>query len=67
VDRNISTIKRNTGVLLDAGKGVDVKIYTELSVCSCLVIRLQAKIVMQINKSLKNTTKFKYLCTVVTN
>jgi hypothetical protein len=42
---NISTIKKNTEVPLDARKEVGLEVNME-STCSCLVIRLQDKIVI---------------------
>jgi hypothetical protein len=43
---NIGTIKENTETLIDASKEVDLEIkQRKLSICCCLVNRLQVKIV----------------------
>jgi hypothetical protein len=43
---NIDTIKKSTETLIDAGKEVGLEINAEkLSICCCLVTRMQGKIV----------------------
>jgi hypothetical protein len=41
---NISTIKKNTGTLIGAGKKVGLEENTEKTICCCAVTKLQVKI-----------------------
>jgi len=61
LDENISTIKKNTEVLLDANKEVDLEVDAEKT--NCMFMSHQ----QIVNKSSRNVAKFKYLEIALTN
>jgi hypothetical protein len=44
LDDNIDTIKKNTNTLIDASKEGGLEVNRDLSICCCLVTRMQGKI-----------------------
>jgi hypothetical protein len=60
-------MKTNTETVIDASKGVGLEINVEkLSVCCCLVIRMQVKIMTEKRQS-ENMSQYKYLRMTVTD
>jgi hypothetical protein len=70
LEGSIHTIKKNTEALIGASKEVGLEVNAEknLSICCCLITKMQGKIITKIgDRSFENVAQFKYEYLETTN